>query len=1287
MLRYLLPLLLAAGLTAGATTYYVRPTGDDQAAGTTAATAFRTLTRAAAVFQGGDNLVAAPGEYTGAAQFMEGNPIDGGVMTLTGDESGALSGTAPGPVVIRCVSASDAGLGIHRFRNLAISGFTFRGAGQGLSIAHAQNITIARCTFEGTARGVAVSASKGVRVQSCVFTRCTIGLAFSQTVDVTVDHVTVAGSASVGILALTCGTGSIHNSLFSENNTDYLGDALTAAAWTCDHNVLAGTTGPWGDASATTCPYDWFATTGQERHSVYLAPAFVDARGGDLHVAPTVAWGGGLPGARVGIADAQARDRDGKPFRTTKTRCPVGAYDYPDAQPAPGWKKLGVKLATDGVRQSAGLYRADGALVRLLVSDAAGVDALWWDGLTDTGAPAPAGAYVVKSVAHDLRLLDDGAIGDNGSPLGAYNPDSPARLLALPDGGFLVGCFYDEGGFTVRRYTASGFPIHGANHLENGIQGLATNGTVIYELLAHSDERTQTQHDIVIVRLSEDGERIPIHDDVQAYPVQHDTMKGLNIISLAVVGTRAYVGLPALNLIRVLDLTDGKPLTDYPLPGVGAIAADPAGTVWALVGTDLVSLDADGKVATRLPTGLGTPSALAVDGTHFAMADATAGQVVVYDRAGKRLKSYGHGYAGHDWAAVGADTLRALNGLAFLPDGKLVIAMYNRVRILWPETGVIFKEITSEFVDAGTVHPTNPAYVYTALGVYHIDPKTGAWQWVVEAPLGWPVKDKNGVEHGQTYGVACAGVVLNGTPYVVYMPQSDYADYTTASAYFFDVTDPLHPRLRTTVPKLPPWAWWQDITFAKNGDIYIPEKTTKVRVLRYLGLDATGAPTYEKFADGKVIGLDKDPDAARLMEHKQAPVVDNLTGDTFELACTKYNNKMIAGWGANTTGIGKYRKDGTPLWFVPSSGSTFVAFDGAFDGKQTWLLACKAFGAQVDCYDTDGLRLATSNWSWPTAFMSGFVDFRYGIRAYLDPAGTVKALLEDDAIGRITRIRMEGRETVRRVTAPLTWGALAVAAGPIPDPQRVPADAVRRTLTIPRVAALPVNGDWSAWERAGVVPQMLVLPIPSFARAVPEDALQTLRDGTALGAFAHDGTNLYVYYVVTASASVLADSGGMMYANDSLEFWAEEEQFGIGLVKGNVPALFKYRFHNTEGKPYSPSHPFTADYVWGVAVDDLSQHPLGRLLAANTGVSVSGKKGYAVMAKIPFAEIKLTGGIAGRSGTDVLNITGKAGEVLRLGVNVSGIIAPGRMQDFKMGWPTGLLFADPTTMYPFVLGE
>ena len=103
-------------------------------------------------------------------------------------------------------------------------------------------------------------------------------------------------------------------------------------------------------------------------------------------------------------------------------------------------------------------------------------------------------------------------------------------------------------------------------------------------------------------------------------------------------------------------------------------------------------------------------------------------------------------------------------------------------------------------------------------------------------------------------------------------------------------------------------------------------------------------------------------------------------------------------------------------------------------------------------------------------------------------------------------------------------------------------------------------------------------------------------------------------------------------------------------------------------------------------LDDLSSHPLGRQLADITGVSFRNKKGYAVMGRMPFPEIKLVGGVPGRSGADVLDLKGN-GEIIRIGVAFGGTTAWGHFQDFKVNWPSSLMFSDPTRSAPFVMGK
>jgi len=43
--------------------------------------------------------------------------------------------------------------------------------------------------------------------------------------------------------------------------------------------------------------------------------------------------------------------------------------------------------------------------------------------------------------------------------------------------------------------------------------------------------------------------------------------------------------------------------------------------------------------------------------------------------------------------------------------------------------------------------------------------------------------------------------------------------------------------------------------------------------------------------------------------------------------------------------------------------------------------------------------------------------------------------------------------------------------------------------------------------------------------------------------------------------------------------------------------------------------------------------------------------------------------------------------ILRIGVAFDGISCWGREQDYKVYWPIGLMFSDPTRNVPFALGQ
>ncbi|MBI4023544.1 MAG: right-handed parallel beta-helix repeat-containing protein [Verrucomicrobia bacterium] len=1266
-----------------ADTYFVRPSGNEQADGRTAATAFKTILRASQALNHGDRVVIGPGRYRETVLIAERFGAADAKITIQGDESGQLTGDAAGVVIIEPKSTVEPALQFHRLRHLSLSGLTLRGAGQGIKLTKCRDVTVERCTFDEMSGGLSAEGVENIRLESCVFTRCGIALALRDSNRVRLAHLSVARSTGIGLFILGCGPGAIRNSLLAANNSSLFADSLSAPNWSSDHNLLAGPIGSWGETPVVYNIYEWNASSDQDRHSVHVAPAFVNPEVCDLRIESTVAWGGGLPGAGVGVPlDPKVeRDRDGRPFRLRDGAVCAGAYDYPDPKPAAGWRRLAARIE-GGPRQSAAIYRADGTLARTLLADAAGVKELWWDGRDDLGQPVESGKYELRSITHDIRLVDDGAMGDNGNSKGGYNCDNADRVLVFSDGSFAITAIYDEAGLILRRYSASGQTVFGCGLAEGGFWGLAALESDIIGGLGKGAAAK-------LVRLAPPGERASMATGAESYLVLTEAEKDAEPKGLAVVNNNAYVAIGGLNVVRVINLATGAKTADWPVPSAGDIAADDKGALWMISGQDVIALNPQGQAAARWTPGLDELWFLAVNANRLAVVDRRASKIVLLDKSsGKVIGSLGRDRLKEYWLPVRPDTYRDPRGAAFLPDGRLLLTEHSRVRAFWPEKPDESVDLVSNFMETAVVHPTQPEYVYCGLGIFRVNPKTGSWQWLVETPpLAFLAKKpEEDPWHKQRFGSPTQAVMLGGRPFLAYFNSGG-----TGELRLMDVSDPLKPRLAFEAkdPKLlPSWAY-ATLAFSQGGAFLTgPNGTLQFHRVNFLGLDEQKNPRFD-LAHPTEIGPAADP-TPRGMKHIGAFAADSHSGDLYYLAVTALHNKMVPGWGADGTGVGKSLPDGKPQWFSLSSGGNYMSISAAHDGKHAWVLAGKSFGGQIDVFDEDGLRVTTGNWSWPTDYHIGFVDLRNGVHAYLRPDGKVGAYVEDDAIGRFARARLDGVETLQKRKAALNWDAAgAAAAGSAPRADDVGGGSLKPLGAIPKVPELKINGDWSLWQQNGVVPQIIALPSAvGFKRIIADDVVRTFREGAALGAIAHDGKNFYVYFVVADNTPHFdAAKPADMWQSDGIELWLEEEQFGISMTKDGTPSLYKWRYHNLAGEEWKANYPLPRENVWAERTKNLGAHPLGRQLAGLTGTPFDGKEGYVVMARIPFAEVKLVGGIAGRDGGKILSMTGQPGEIVRVAIGLNNISAWGRVQDYMVDWPVGKMFSDPTRSYPFALGS
>ncbi|MBL9135112.1 MAG: right-handed parallel beta-helix repeat-containing protein [Verrucomicrobiales bacterium] len=1312
-LLLLLTLPIATG-TSEATTYFVRTVGDDRATGTTVEQAFKTLNRAMQVLKHGDAIVVAPGVYRESSLITERFGTSESKLMIIGDETGQKTSTTAGPVIVQSDSPTAPALRLHRVQHAHVEGLTFGPGTAGIVLEQCRDSIVTRCTFDRLASGLTATRCTDLRIEASEIKRCGLGVSLNSVVRCRISHLTTAGCTSAALSFVLCGSGTLRNNLFVANNSNFVADELSAESWTSDHNVLTGSTGAWGQVPVVAVPHEWFAASGQDRHSIHVAPAFRNPSTLDLRIDPAVRWGGGLPGQKVGIRldPPVPLDRDGKAFRVREGAVSCGAHEYPEPSDEAGWKPLPVDLEGRGPRQSAGLYRENGTLVRQLLQNATGIGPLWWDGRDEDGRPIDGGTMEVRWVTHDVRVVEDGSIGDNGSALGSYNGDNPEHVALLPDGRFLVATTYDEAGIPLRLHAASGAPIHGVHLAEKSFQAITWSD---HQFIGIADPLPHAR----LVLLDESGERVPLTDAFDSIPLltpaevaqvaeeqkslathrqalrkyesdlrrlqqqrkPTDTLKkpappvvrGFRVGGIAARQGIAYVALTGFGRIRRLDLRSGRHLGDWPLPGIEGIAFDETGSLWAIAGQDLTRVDIqNGSVARRFASSLQHPRYLSVAGGRLAVGDRQDDRIACLDAAtGRVLATLGSSIEANRWTPVVPDLFSDPRGLALYPDGRLLVADHLGMRCLWTERRQLVFEQVSTFLDICVAHPLQPEFVYSRMGILRVDESTGAWTITHRFPTAY------------NDFIASQAFVLEGRPFVAFGKEG-------AIQILWDVSDPENPRLaaeltRERFPAMQQKGIRPLCITPENG--LAGANGCQIRVAPFKGWDSQNRPQWD-FAATASRGQKSWPDRPGFTL-KRGLTCDPKSGDFYSLAVTDRLKQMVPMWGADGTGVGKVDSEGNVRWFVPSSGNHYQSISSVHDGRHFWIMACKSFGGQIDLFNEDGLLLATGNWGWLVNHQVGFVDIISGCQAFRRTDGKPAAYVEDDLIGRFTRVRVDGSESLQRGTKAIAW----LPRPPEEEPPSVhlAGPTVDRSILIPRIEPIPVDGTWTPFERTGVAPQILALPIMTWGRYRPEALLESCRAGAFAASFAHDTEHLYVYIVATDDTPRFdSESPDKMWAFDGIELWVEQEQFGLGFTRDGKAQLFKYRFHGPDGKAlYTCNYPIPAGNVWGSKLSEVGRHPLGQRLGHGLGRTLDGA-GYALMARIPLQEIRLVGGlpnVAGRQGEANLPTTGQPGEMLRIGVTYDGVERWGREQDFKVSWPASLMYSDPNRSHPFIFGR
>ena len=161
-------------------TYYVKPTGNDLAAGTSEATAFATVTKALTVVAAGDTVYIAPGTYRNTSGWTLATPgAAGSIITIAGDpDCVQFANENPGYVRLTGCDATElpsrAGAVFTALQNyihitgLVIDGTTGTGNHDGLNIGTGTSRAVSRCIISGSRYGVNGAAGAAATVSDCI---------------------------------------------------------------------------------------------------------------------------------------------------------------------------------------------------------------------------------------------------------------------------------------------------------------------------------------------------------------------------------------------------------------------------------------------------------------------------------------------------------------------------------------------------------------------------------------------------------------------------------------------------------------------------------------------------------------------------------------------------------------------------------------------------------------------------------------------------------------------------------------------------------------------------------------------------------------------------------------------------------------------------------------------------------------------------------------------------------------------------------------------------------------
>lgn len=417
---------------------------------------------------------------------------------------------------------------------------------------------------------------------------------------------------------------------------------------------------------------------------------------------------------------------------------------------------LPVALDQDSVT-SASLFDAQGKLVRTLWqlrALRAGQHLEEWDGLTDTFAEAPRGAYELRLVSNAGRYENVAAIGNTGSPPDAdgHVPMSVAAVVIDHDGAVFTANGWDEAGHDWKKWDRDGRNVLHANfQVRNGDPNglpyrVAVDDHFLYvAYIAHGGGKIGSHWIQRFDRQSGKSVRFPKGLErnglIQVYPPPEADSWDQPLTSLVAAGNWLFVGDRRAHRVWKYDKASGEKLGDFPIEKPGAMAVDNDERLWIVRDgrSVVVHDDVSGDELAQPLTGCGKLVGLSFspDGRLY-LADDQLRQVKIFHVNGLTATPeavFGQRAQPGDDAP---DRFYELIDVAAGPDGSVVTverlpvggsritqwpARFDPPKPLWTHLGL-------EFTGNANYSVEDPAtLVSNYFQRYRLDPRTGGWQF------------------------------------------------------------------------------------------------------------------------------------------------------------------------------------------------------------------------------------------------------------------------------------------------------------------------------------------------------------------------------------------------------------------------------------------------------------------------------------------------------------------------------------------------------------------------------